>query len=242
MAEGKKEGNYEYQITLGQDCSTLRLMGYTGLKRLPFIFDGIACYSDDYLNLFGKDNKVDLSSIKVFIKDDISKLMTLYNNLKAGVEMEWKRVNYHAIIGKKYDTVYIDSVHFSNDSLVPHLKLDSFEEFLKSVDEDVKRLAVAKLKDNIRDFNEVMANHKKDKIVFFRTIKHVLSKIERVHLVELKRRLKDIFPNSRLVVISDMEENKTKDGLVTFFRFDHWKINDIDKANFRNLLKKMKIL
>lgn len=42
----------EYVVNTGQDCSSFVLMDYTGLKRLPFFFDYLIVWSDDWTKVF----------------------------------------------------------------------------------------------------------------------------------------------------------------------------------------------
>lgn len=51
-----------------------------------------------------------------------------------------------------------------------------------SIDDDVKKLALAHIKTNIRNARKTYEQHKDDTIVFFRTVKHVMSKNELVDL------------------------------------------------------------
>ena len=62
------------------------------------------------------------------------------------------------------------------------------------------------------------------------------------HLDTLRKITKKWFPNSRVVVITDVESNANLDKDIIYFKFDHWKKNDKDKEEFLKLLKKRGIL
>jgi len=60
----------KYQASLGQDCSTLLVMRYLGLKVIPFAFDHVATYSSDYMKILTPTFlNARTSDINVYIKD-----------------------------------------------------------------------------------------------------------------------------------------------------------------------------
>ena len=42
----------EYAINAGQDCSSFLLIDYAGMAKLPFFFDRLVIYSDDWVKIF----------------------------------------------------------------------------------------------------------------------------------------------------------------------------------------------
>ena len=178
--------------------------------------------------------------MKIYVKDRFQKLLETYNNIiknPAG-----HRVNFHAFVGDKYNSIYVDNVHIDDKELVKELDLTSFYTFLTSLQDKVSKVAVKRIMDNIKETRDLMQNHSKDNILFLRTIKHEMTNEEVKHLDTLRKITKKWFPNSRVVVITDVESNANFDKDIIYFKFDHWKKNDKDKEEFLKLLKKRGIL
>ena len=95
---------------------------------------------------------------------------------------------------------------------------------------------------NLSETKRLLADHANDRILFLRTIKHKMSKKEARHLGELRKVAKRLFPDSRVVVVSDVEENTELDKDIIYFKFDHWHENEKDKSEFLKLLKNRRIL
>lgn len=236
-------GNDIYQIALGQDCTTVTLLGYSEFKTLPFFFDSIALYSRSYKELFQKEffDSI-LGNVHVYIKDPIEKLNELYVKIKnkEGKVRDY-RVNFHATCGDKYTNIYVDCVHVDGQALVDKLDMTSFQTFMYSIDDGVKSLAFDHIKTNIRNSRRVYEQHKNDNIVFFRTIKHVMSKNEIDDLQTIKVLIRQMFPNSQLVVVTNMKENLIDDSVFYMELKSLYGRNEQDRLSFKNLLSKNNI-
>lgn len=229
----------KYQIHIGQDCSTLLLMRYTGLTNIPFVFDGMAFYSDDYAKVFSKDflNQCDFNSVRLFLKTTPSKLIEMYNDaIETGFQSKKRRIDFHGFIGDKYNKVYIDVCHISNKSLFDLVDMSSLDAFIKSVEFKVKAHLESCIAKNVQDMKEAFEKHANDEIVFFGTIKHEMTQLEHDHFVEVSKHIAEMFPKSRVVAVSDVKSNADRFSDIHYLKFDHWYENDNDIKCFRKLL------
>lgn len=229
-------------VSTGQDCSTLLLMRYTGLKIHKFFFDHIAVYTKDYIQSFSNIiTETNTPNIEVYIKDRFPKLLESYNQIVENLNGP-HRVNFHAFVGDKYNKIYIDNIHIDDAELVQNLNISSFYSFLVSLQNNVSKIVVSKIINNINEAKDLLNNYANNKILFFRTLKHKMSDQEIQDLNVLRNITKKLFPYSNVIVITDVECNTKLDKDVIYFKFDHWKKNNEDKQKFLELLKQQRII
>ncbi len=216
----------KYQASLGQDCSTLLIMRYLGLKVIPFAFDHVATYSSDYMKILTPTFlNARTSDVNVYIKDYPSQLNKLYNDMKQQNENELvrRRVSFHAHIGDKYHGMYIDNVHIDGEVLTRNVRLDSFATFMVSVQKHILPIAKNVILTNISNTNAAIRDYGNESILFLRTIKHRMSGAECKHLCAFQNNILRVFPNAKFVVLTDVSENVNQQSNIVYAKFDHWK-------------------
>ena len=228
----------KYIVNLGQDCSTRILIDYTNLEKLPFFFDKLIVYSDDWTNIFSSEF-LEQSEMKVslFMKHTPREVYHLYSDsFKRGFGAQRRRLVFHGCIGDKYNKIYFDVRHIDDKYLEELIDMSSFEKFYLSIDEKVFPFMRKKIEENVKNTKLAYDNHTNDEILFVRSIKHLMSDIELNDLAMTKLRIKELFPNSKLLVVSDVKDNFEKDNGIVYFPFNHWKSNKHDKKEFLKLL------
>ena len=173
----------------------------------------------------------------LFLKHKPREIYGLYTDSMArGYDAKHRRLVFHGCIGDKYNKIYFDVRHIDDNHLLELVDMSSFEKFYVSIHEKVFPVVKGFIEKNVQDTKKVYAENANDELLFIRSIKHVMSDIELKDLAKMRPIIKERFPNSSLVVVSDVKENAERDSGISYLQFNHWKPNKEDKVNFLNLL------
>ena len=229
--------NIDNFISLGQDCSTFLFITQTNKHKAGF-FDRFAIYSSDYLKFFDKEfllkNK---NNIQVYCKSSIQHLLKIFSLIKNKQIHKKMRLHFLIIYGDKYDNGLIDVIHVDNTILYNLVQSNNLQSFLLKIEQNVIPHIKDRIIRNIENHLKLFDNPD-NKNLFVRTIKHHMSEKEAIDLKQLNSIILQKFKNSKLLVITDVNDNLAyKLDFVKFLSFDHWKSNEIAIASFNKIVE-----
>lgn len=214
----------DYIVTLGQDCSTLLFIKNTS-NHVKWFFDGIAVYSDDWLKFLNKNFLIKAKdNIQIYCKSSFNSIIDLFYKLQKWDKKDKLRLDFHAICGNKYDVAYIDVIHIDNMTVYNLLFSPDFDQFLKNIQDKAIPYVRQLVKNNIEKSLDLLSEKNLNKkILFVRTIKHLMLPNEIGGLKTANDILSKLFKNSKQLVITDVKENlKYNLNFVKYIQFDHW--------------------
>ena len=111
------------------------LIDYIGMTRLPFFFDRLVIYSDDWIKIFSPEfiHQTEMSS-SIFLKQFPLEVYNMYVDCSEnGFDSKKRRMVFHGCVGDKYNKVYFDVRHIDDNYLESLIDLSSFPNFCTSI-------------------------------------------------------------------------------------------------------------
>ena len=164
-------------------------------------------------------------------------MLKIYSIIKKKEKHKKIRLHFLVIFGDKYDNGYIDVIHVDNDILYNLVQSSDLQTFLLKIEQNV----IPHIKDRI---HKNIENHLKlfdvsdKRNLFVRTIKHKISDKEFLDLQKINLVIQRMFKNSKLLIITDVEENLEKKlNFIKFLKFDHWKSDQNAIRTFNKIVE-----